>query len=296
MFGSAGSLNKEKTQGRFAIPTEAYRDEGISYHYAPPSDYIKIKNHEKLADVFNELHIPYVKGKVWTTDAFLRETAGQVAMRQEEGCIAVDMELASMQSVCDFYGFDLYDFLVTGMCCRKISTRWNDSTRPTIIWINSISLWRLRNEFRSINHNTNLRWHIMFNDGRSKKVVFIAHCFLNQNSISDGTAVYPSAFKSLIDYFLNADIGIVQMPCPELFCLGLDRGDLHGADRPVVVENTRIRSEMKSKIHNTELINLAGYVVQQILEYKKNGFEIIGIIGANRSPTCGVDTTSNDNA
>ena len=35
----------------------------------------------------------------------------------------------------------------------------------------------------------------MFTDGRSKKVVFIAHCILNQNSISDGTAVFPAAFK-----------------------------------------------------------------------------------------------------
>lgn len=82
MFGSAGSLNKEKTQGRFVVPTEAYRDEGISYHYAPPSDYIVIRNHEKLASIFDELHLPYIKGRVWTTDAFLRETAGQVAMRQ----------------------------------------------------------------------------------------------------------------------------------------------------------------------------------------------------------------------
>lgn len=44
----------------------------------------------------------------------MRETAGQVAIRQKEGCIAVDMELAGLQSICDFYGFDLYDFLVTG--------------------------------------------------------------------------------------------------------------------------------------------------------------------------------------
>lgn len=114
MFGSAGSLNKEKNKGRFVVPTEAYRDEGISYHYAPPSDYIKIKNHEKLAFIFDELHLPYVKGRVWSTDGFLRETAGQVAIRQKEGCIAVDMELAGVQSICDFYGFDLYDFLVTG--------------------------------------------------------------------------------------------------------------------------------------------------------------------------------------
>lgn len=114
MFGSAGSLDKEKTQGRFVVPTEAYRDEGISYHYAPPSDYIKIKNHEKIADILKELHVPYVKGRIWTTDAFLRETAGQIAIRQQEGCIAVDMEVAGMQSVCDFHGFDLYNFLVTG--------------------------------------------------------------------------------------------------------------------------------------------------------------------------------------
>ena len=74
----------------------------------------------------------------------------------------------------------------------------------------------------------------MFNDGRSKRVVLVAHCFLNQNSISDGTAVYPAAFKDLVVFFLNADIGIVQMPCPELCCLGLDRGNIHGADSPVV--------------------------------------------------------------
>ncbi len=38
----------------------------------------------------------------------------------------------------------------------------------------------------------------MFEDGRSKKVIFIAHCILNQNSISDGTAVFPAAFKNVI--------------------------------------------------------------------------------------------------
>ena len=72
---------------------------------------------------------------------------------------------------------------------------------------------------------------LMFNDGRSKRVVFIAHCLLNQNSISDGTAVYPAAFKSTVRLLLDADAGIVQLPCPELCCLGLDRGDVRGALR-----------------------------------------------------------------
>ena len=65
----------------------------------------------------------------------------------------------------------------------------------------------------------------MFHDGRSKKVVFVAHCFLNQNAISDGTAVYPAVWRDPIEFFMDAHVGIVQMPCPELCCLGLDRGD-----------------------------------------------------------------------
>lgn len=135
----------------------------------------------------------------------------------------------------------------------------------------------------------------MFEDGRSKKVVFIAHCLLNQNSISDGTAVYPAAFKEVIDFFLNADIGIVQMPCPEFCCLGLDRGNFHGADSPVLIENTRIRTEMKKDISDTKLEQLADYVVRQIIEYDQYGFKVVGIIGANRSPNCGVNTTSDNN-
>ena len=135
----------------------------------------------------------------------------------------------------------------------------------------------------------------MFTDGRSKKVIFIAHCLLNQNSISDGTAVYPAAFKEMVGMILDGDIGIVQMPCPELCCLGLDRGNIYGADRPIVQENTRIRYEMMQPDTLKKLHDLVDSVIYQIMEYKKHGFEIIGIVGANRSPNCGVNTTSDHN-
>ena len=136
----------------------------------------------------------------------------------------------------------------------------------------------------------------MFTDGRSKKVVFIAHCLLNQNAISDGTAVCPAAYKGLIELFLNEDVGIIQLPCPELCCLGIDRGNVNGAEDDVVVENTRIRKEMQSKDTNIKLQRLVDYVMLQIFEYHKYGFKIVGIIGANRSPNCGVDSTSDCNA
>ncbi len=114
MFGSCGSLDPEQTSGRFIIPTQSYRGDGASYYYAPASDYIDIKGCDKLEGIFEELNAPYVKGRVWTTDSMLRETKGLVAKRREEGCIAVEMELAGVQALCDFYGLTLYDFLEAG--------------------------------------------------------------------------------------------------------------------------------------------------------------------------------------
>lgn len=114
MFGSCGSLNRQKTKGKFIVPTESYRGEDCSYYFAKPTDYIEIKNSRKIATIFDKTGIPYVSGRIWTTDSMIRETAGLVAKRKAEGCIAVEMEVAGVQSVCDFYGLELYDFLEAG--------------------------------------------------------------------------------------------------------------------------------------------------------------------------------------
>ncbi|MCE5189280.1 MAG: DUF523 domain-containing protein [Eubacteriales bacterium] len=42
------------------------------------------------------------------------------------------------------------------------------------------------------------------------------------------------------------------------------------------------------------LQTLVDSVVYQIEEYRRNQFEILGIVGINRSPSCGVETTSAD--
>lgn len=91
-----------------------YRGEGASHYYAPSSDYITIRNSNALAGIFDKMKVPYIQGRVWTTDSMLRETKGLVEKRKQEGCIAVEMELAGVQAVCDFYGMQLYDFLEPG--------------------------------------------------------------------------------------------------------------------------------------------------------------------------------------
>jgi predicted secreted protein len=135
----------------------------------------------------------------------------------------------------------------------------------------------------------------MFEDNRSKKIMIVAHCILNQNSISDASANLPSQFNEIVGRIMQEKIGILQLPCPELQCLGLDRKDRLGGKRPVLEENTRIR-ELMIKRDNIKLLEREiKRILFQINEYQKHEFEIKGIIGINRSPSCGVETTTVQN-
>jgi predicted secreted protein len=134
----------------------------------------------------------------------------------------------------------------------------------------------------------------MFNDARSRRIVLVAHCILNQNSISGGTADYSGCDPGLVRLLLGAQVGILQMPCPELNCLGLDRGDPRGEERPVLEENTRIRAAMGAAAPARILAGLVEQVVFQVDQYRRNGFVVLGIVGINRSPSCGVELTTLD--
>lgn len=113
-FGGAGCLNKEIARGKVMIPTEAYRDEGTSYHYAPASDYIQIKNCDIVKSFMEENKIPYVMGRTWTTDAFYRETVNNFEKHKADGCISVEMEGSAVQAVCDFRSLEVYMFFTGG--------------------------------------------------------------------------------------------------------------------------------------------------------------------------------------
>lgn len=113
VFGSAGCLNKEIAHGKVMIPTEAYRDEGTSYHYAPASDYITVKNADIVASFMKENKIPYVTGKTWTTDSYYRETVNNFNKHKADGCISVEMECAALQAMCDFRGLNFYTFFTS---------------------------------------------------------------------------------------------------------------------------------------------------------------------------------------
>lgn len=115
-FGSCGSLDSSISAGRLIVPTQAYRDEGTSYHYAAPSDYIEVKSAERLAQVLEEIGAPFRKAKVWTTDSLYRETKKNMLERKADGCAAVEMECASLMACAQFRGYEVYEFIYAADC------------------------------------------------------------------------------------------------------------------------------------------------------------------------------------
>lgn len=134
----------------------------------------------------------------------------------------------------------------------------------------------------------------MFNDKRSKNILFLSHCIINQNSITNEGAAFPGSDKDVLQLLIDSNIGIVQMPCPELCCLGLDRKKIDGIKDGVLVENTRIRKLLQVNSSSTIIENLVNQITLQIKEYTKHEFNVLGVVGINRSPTCGISTTTKD--
>ena len=112
VFGTCGVLDSRIEDCSIIIPDRALRDEGTSYHYAPPSDEIEVnqKTMKMFTELLDELHVNYTIGKTWSTDSFYRETPEKVKRRKAAGCICVEMECSANAAVCDFRGKKLLQF------------------------------------------------------------------------------------------------------------------------------------------------------------------------------------------
>lgn len=110
---------------------------------------------------------------------------------------------------------------------------------------------------------------------RSKRVVFVSHCILNQNSVVHPLARAKGAYMDIIKELMDNEVGIHQLPCPEYRHLGLKR-------KPMTKEDYDTND---FRIINR---NIAMDTVGIIIEYLSNGYEVLGIIGINNSPTCSI--------
>jgi len=113
-------------------------------------------------------------------------------------------------------------------------------------------------------------------DKRSGKIVIVSHCILNVHSLEDNLAIYPGLEDEVITLLIKKGVGIYQIPCPEIEISGIFRKALpkESYDHP--------------KIRNTYR-KLAEDTIQKLNGYIKKGYEILAVLGAEGSPTCGID-------
>ena len=114
--GGCGVLDKNIAVGHLLLPISALRDEGMSYHYLPPSrevdaDPIVLAAIER---VLQRHGIEYLRTKTWTTDAIYRETENKASAYLDEGCLTVEMETAAFYAVAQFRGVRLGQILYGG--------------------------------------------------------------------------------------------------------------------------------------------------------------------------------------
>ena len=112
--GSCGVLERFD-EGTFLVPYKALRDEGTSYHYAPPSRYMEISDKARgaIKKAVLEHGMKYQEVITWSTDGFFRETKDKVAYRKNEGCSVVEMECAALAACANFRGATLGMILYT---------------------------------------------------------------------------------------------------------------------------------------------------------------------------------------
>ncbi|MBE5962092.1 MAG: phosphorylase [Lachnospiraceae bacterium] len=112
LFGTCGVLSSDIKDCSIIIPNRAIRDEGTSFHYAPPSDEIAVnpKYQDEFIEILKAHNCTYTVGKAWTTDGCYRETREKVKRRKENGCICVEMECSAVAAFAQFREKEIFHF------------------------------------------------------------------------------------------------------------------------------------------------------------------------------------------
>lgn len=132
-------------------------------------------------------------------------------------------------------------------------------------------------------------------DSRSKKVIFLSYCILNENTRYLGGACRGGCVREIIQQCLDNDWGIMQMPCPEQRAWGGVTKRLllisYGAKDQFIYRFRSLFLPLFVRYTNLIYRRLAKAVADQVNDYLRSGFTVIGIVGIDGSPSCGVGKT-----
>lgn len=132
-------------------------------------------------------------------------------------------------------------------------------------------------------------------DARSGRVVFLSHCILNENTRYLGGAFRKGCIKEIVSKYADEGAGMVQMPCPEEEAWGgvLKKSLLmvYGSKNKILYRLRRILLPLF--LFHTKLTyrRIAVMTAKRIKDYLDSGFTVVGIMGVDGSPSCGLTKT-----
>lgn len=121
-------------------------------------------------------------------------------------------------------------------------------------------------------------------DCRSARLVAVIHCILDQNVRDAGAAVFPASNWALLELCRKHGVGLLQMPCPELRCLGMARSRPAGCSLREALDSPQGRASCRQT---------AQEVAEVIAAHIAAGHRVLAVLGGNmQSPGCAVHQQS----
>ena len=118
-----------------------------------------------------------------------------------------------------------------------------------------------------------------------QKIIFTAHCLLNTASKvvlynQQEIDAEEKLRRTFIHQAIDNDIQLIQLPCPEFTLYGAKRWG-------------HVSSQFDNVFFRSHCRKLLVPIIEQLKEYLSNNerFEVLGFIGIDGSPSCGVDYT-----
>lgn len=125
--------------------------------------------------------------------------------------------------------------------------------------------------------------------------MFVSHCVLDENVRYLGGAFRSAGISEIVERCMAKGIGVVQMPCPEQAAWGgvLKPWFLRAIGNRWLARASVRRLAVAAFLGRTRRVyaRLARRVASEIEEHVRAGVDVVGIVGIDGSPSCGVRAT-----
>jgi predicted secreted protein len=114
----------------------------------------------------------------------------------------------------------------------------------------------------------------------------VIECIINQNARDAGAAIFPAMDWPILSLCKQYNVGILQIPCPEISFLGPARKRQPGQS---------IRDALDTDAGRDCCRKLSIDVANRIEDYTNQGYRILAILGGNpKSPGCAIHCENAD--